>query len=221
MTDMTAIQNLFARQPQASERKQDELGQEDFLRLMTTQLQNQDPFKPMENGDFLGQMAQFSTVSGIDRLQSTFTDTADALTGSQALQAASLVDRQVLVPSSQGAFDGENPLSGMVEVPAEASAGVLAIQNAQGQLVAQLPLVPGPGGRAAFSWDGTDGDGKLALPGDYQLEARYRVGRETQAAEPLVWGRVDSVSLKGPGGGISVNVAGMGAMSLSRALEIS
>ncbi|MFN2329790.1 MAG: flagellar hook assembly protein FlgD [Chromatocurvus sp.] len=221
MTDISAIQDLFARQPQAAERNRDELGQQDFLRLMTTQLQNQDPFKPMENGDFLAQMAQFSTVSGIDKLQATFTDTADALTGSQALQAASLVDRQVLVPSSQGRFDGENPLAGAVSVPEGASGGLVAVMNAQGQTVAQLPLIQGPGGRATFQWDGADGDGKMAPPGDYRLEARYRVGRETEAAEPLVWGRVDSVSLKGPGGGISINVAGMGAMSLSRALEIS
>ena len=43
----------------------DQLGQEDFLKLMTTQLQNQDPFAPMENGEFIAQMAQFSTVTGI------------------------------------------------------------------------------------------------------------------------------------------------------------
>lgn len=221
MSEMTAIQDLFTRQPQSSERKRDELGQEDFLRLMTTQLQNQDPFKPMENGDFLGQMAQFSTVSGIDRLQETFTSTADALTGSQALQAASLVDRQVLVPSAQAGFDGENPMTGVVEVPGQSEAAVLAIQNAQGQLVAQVPLSPGPDGRATFSWDGVGNDGKLAPPGEYRLQAAYRVGRETEAAQPLVWGRVDSVSLNGPGGGISINVAGMGAMSLSQALEIS
>lgn len=221
MTEMTAIQELFARQPPAAGRERDELGQEDFLRLMTTQLQNQDPFKPMENGDFLAQMAQFSTVSGIDRLQETFSSTADALTGSQALQAASLVDRQVLVPSSQGSFDGENPVTGVVEVPAQAGAAVLAVQNADGQLVAQVPLSAGPDGRASFSWDGVTGDGKSAPPGDYRFQARYRAGRETEAAQPLIWGRVDSVSLQGPGGGISINVAGMGAMSLSQALEVS
>lgn len=221
MNDLSSIQELFARQPQAAERKRDELGQEDFLRLMTSQLQNQDPFKPMENGDFLGQMAQFSTVSGIDRLESAFASTADALTGNQALQAASLVDRQVLVPSSQAQFDGENPLTGAVQVPEQASAAVVAIKDAQGQLVAQVPLAAGPGGRAVFSWDGVGSDGALVPAGDYSLEARYRVGRETEAAEPLVWGRVDSVSLKGPGGGISINVAGMGAMSLGQAIEIS
>ncbi|HEU4618215.1 MAG TPA: flagellar hook capping FlgD N-terminal domain-containing protein, partial [Gammaproteobacteria bacterium] len=47
----------------------DKLGQADFLRLMITQLRNQDPFKPMESGEFLGQIAQFGTVSGIDEVR--------------------------------------------------------------------------------------------------------------------------------------------------------
>ena len=221
MEALSSIQELFARPAPADEGPKDELGQADFLRLMTTQLQNQDPFKPMENGDFLAQMAQFSTVSGIDRLESSFNSTADALTGNQALQAASLVDREVLVPSDRGVFDGENPLAGAVELPGGASAAVLDVRDAQGQLVAQLPLAAGPGERAAFRWDGVGADGELAAAGTYRLEARYLVGRETAAAEPLVWGSVDSVSLQGPGGGISINVAGMGAMSLGRALEIS
>jgi len=49
-----------------------ELGQEDFLRLMITQLENQDPFKPMESGDFLGQIAQFGTVEGLSRSLTDF-----------------------------------------------------------------------------------------------------------------------------------------------------
>lgn len=221
MSEMSAIQSLFGSQPQAAERNRDELGQQDFLRLMITQLQNQDPFKPMENGEFLGQMAQFSTVSGIQRLESTFTNTAEALTGSQALQAAALVDRQVLVPSSQAAFDGESPLTGAVDIPPGATGAVVAIMNAQGQPVAQLSLAAGSGGRATFSWDGVGSDGKMTPAGDYRLEARYQDGRETVAAQPLAWGRVESVALTGSGGSITINVAGMGAMSLGRALEIS
>ena len=48
------------------------LATEDFLALMTTQLQNQDPLKPLESGDFLGQIASFSTVSGIGELNDSF-----------------------------------------------------------------------------------------------------------------------------------------------------
>lgn len=221
MNGLTAIQEVFARAPKAADKKSDELGQKDFLRLMTTQLQNQDPFKPMENGDFLAQMAQFSTVSGIDRLESSFSGTADALMGNQTLQAAGLVDRDVLVPSSTGHFDGESPVSGVIELPGQTSQAALGVVDAGGQLVAQVPLSVGADGRARFSWDGVMANGTKAPPGNYRLEARYRVGGETVAAEPLVWGRVDSVSLQGPGGGIAINVTGMGPMSLSRAVEIS
>ena len=77
-----------------------EMGQADFLRLMTTQLQYQDPFKPMESGEFLGQIAQFSTVSGIQGMQESLDGLAAALSSNQTLQAASLVGRGVMVPSS-------------------------------------------------------------------------------------------------------------------------
>ena len=65
----------------------DELGQTEFLELMTTQLTYQDPLKPMENGDFLGQMAQFGTVSGISELNNTFSNLSESFQSNQALQA--------------------------------------------------------------------------------------------------------------------------------------
>jgi flagellar basal-body rod modification protein FlgD len=77
-----------------------ELGQEQFLSLMITQLKNQDPFKPMESGEFLGQLAQFGTVSGLAGLQTSFDSLATSLVSNQALQAASLVGRSALVASS-------------------------------------------------------------------------------------------------------------------------
>ena len=79
-----------------TEKKQ--LGQEDFMDLMLTQMNNQDPFKPMENGEFLTQMAQFSAVSGLKDIKESFQGLADTMQSNQALQAASMVGRKVLVP---------------------------------------------------------------------------------------------------------------------------
>ena len=63
------LEKIGAKTPEADPTKRkSSLGQEDFLRLMTTQLQNQDPFAPMENGEFIAQMAQFSTVTGITEM---------------------------------------------------------------------------------------------------------------------------------------------------------
>ena len=83
--------------PSSSAGKPDDsgkLGQEEFLRLMITQLKNQDPTKPLDSGEFLGQLAQFGTVSGLADLKSSFTELAGSLVSNQALQAAgrSLLD---------------------------------------------------------------------------------------------------------------------------------
>jgi len=199
-----------------------ELGQEEFLRLMIAQLQNQDPFEPMENGDFLGQMAQFSTVTGIGELKESFDDTAQALKGSQALQAASMVDRQALVKSDTAAFDGENPLRGVIDLPSNALSAEAVIRDGSGEVIRRVPAAIGADGRATFSWDGFDADGRERAPGTYQVSASVRVGSQTEAAETLVWGRIESVTLGSSKDGEAViNLAGIGPVPLGQAKEIS
>ena len=87
---------------ETEQRDNDQLGQAEFLELMTAQLRFQDPLQPMENGDFLGQMAQFGTVSGINDLNNTFNSMSSSFQSNQALQASTLVGRRVLVPSQSG-----------------------------------------------------------------------------------------------------------------------
>ena len=208
--------------PKVPTNPNNELGQEQFLRLMITQLQNQDPFEPMENGDFLGQMAQFSTVSGIGDLKESFEATAQALKGSQALQAASLVDRSALVKSSSAGFDGETPVRGAFEVPSGASQAEVTIRDASGALVRRIPATVGADGRATFSWDGFDAEGNQRAAGTYQVSASVQAGTGTQAAETLVWGRIDSVTLgSSKDGSVVINLAGIGPVPLGQAKEIS
>ena len=80
--------------------REGDLGQEDFLHLMLTQLKNQDPFKPMESGEFLGQIAQFGTVQGLAGLQTSFDSLSSSLVSNQALQASTVVGRSALVQTS-------------------------------------------------------------------------------------------------------------------------
>ena len=223
MTQMSAIQQLLGQAPPASASQNGSLGQDDFLRLMITQLQNQDPFKPMENGDFLGQMAQFSTVSGIEELNNTFSSASASMQSSQALQAASLVERDVLTPSASAYLpaEGEGEVRGAVAVPPGADEAVVTITDSSGSLVARIPAEVGSDGRARFTWNGHDADGNRMAAGTYRVEASARVGGETQAAQPLVWHRVDSVSLSGRGNSISLNLVGGGTVALRDAVEIS
>lgn len=222
--DISSITGIrqFSDGPGVPTNPNNELGQEEFLSLMIAQLQNQDPFKPMENGDFLGQMAQFSTVSGIGELQESFDATARSLQGGQALQAAALVDRSALVESDQLAFDGENPARGAFEVPTGALEAQVDIRDGTGALIRRVPAVIGSDGRASFAWDGFDDDGVVRAPGSYSISASVRVGNQMQAADTLVWGRIESVTLGTSQDGSAVlNIAGIGPVPLGQAREIS
>ena len=93
-----------------------QLQQEDFLELMIAQFSNQDPFAPLENGDFLGQLAQFGTVSGIEELQQSFETVAASLNSDQALQASTLIDHEVLAPGNIGVLEAGGTIQGAVEL---------------------------------------------------------------------------------------------------------
>ncbi len=193
------------------------LGQDDFLRLMTTQLQNQDPFKPMENGEFLGQMAQFSTVSGIQELQASFATLASSLAANQTLQAASLVGRNVMVPSEFGHLPEDGAMLGAADMPASGQL-VVDVVDASGQVVRNLDLGTQPAGIARFSWDGLDNAGERAAEGAYTIRARMVQGTAQTALETLAVGRVDSVGLSR--NGLTLELRGLDPAPLADVLQI-
>ena len=196
------------------------LQQEDFLELMVAQFSNQDPFKPMENGDFLGQLAQFGTVSGIEELQESFETVASSLYSDQALQASTLIDHEVLAPGTVGVLDSGGSIQGAVEL-ATSTAGVdVRITNAAGVQVGRVQLPTQGAGLARFEWDGLDEAGQQVAPGQYRLEAVSRGNGVNEQLPMLVQARVESVSLGG-GGGILLDLEGLGELSLSDVRRIS
>lgn len=203
----------------STNKPRNELGQTEFLSLMTAQLENQDPLKPMENGEFMGQIAQFSTVEGIGNLNESFSALAGAMQSSQALQASALVGRNALIEGNRGQL-GSNGLSGAIELPSGATNVTVEILNGSGQLVGQLDMGALPAGQHNFAWDGRDANGNRLPEGSYRIAARANVGNQTQALGSLVNGRVDSVSFQGSQG-LVLNVDGVGAISLSDIRQIS
>ncbi len=196
------------------------LGQEDFLQLMITQLNNQDPFKPMASGEFLTQIAQFSQASGIQDLQNSFAELSSALTSSQALQASALVGRTVLVESSEAALAAGGTVSGRVELPQPVQSLQVEVLGPAGEVLRRLDLGPQAAGQAAFTWDGRDDAGNPLPPGAYTLRAVAGSGGESAAATVLLAARVDSVTLGGGAGGITLNLAGLGQRPLGDVREI-
>ena len=202
---------------QAPSTKKQELGQAEFLRLMTTQLQNQDPFKPMESGEFLSQIAQFSTVSGIQQLNDAFGGLSSSLTANQTLQAAQLVGRGVLVPSDRGWLPESGELRGAATLPASGTLNV-EIVDASGQVVRRLDLGTQPAGTRHFSWDGLDANGDRLPAGSYTLRARSGDGTSQIALDTLAVGQVRSVALGT--GGLSLELEGLAPVALADVQQI-
>jgi len=200
-----------------SDKKAESLGQADFLKLMTTQLQNQDPLKPLDSNDFLGQIAQFSTVSGIQGLQDSFKSLSSSLTSSQSLQAACLVGHGVLYPSATGYLDGESGLSGVVDM---SSGGQVAVEvvDGSGQVVRRLDLGTQGAGTSYFTWDGKDAAGNTLPSGSYGIRAQVTRNGKAEAADTLAAGLVQSVALGS--NGLSLNLAGIGEVPFNSVRQI-
>lgn len=200
--------------------KEQKLGQEDFIKLMTTQMNHQDPMKPMENGDFLSDMAQFSTVSGLKEIKDSFNSLASSLQSSQALQASSMVGRQVLVPGSMSTLSEGTPMRGAVELSSNVADLKVSIMNDKGALVKEVSLGNKPAGVAHFSWDGLLSADKKAMSGNYSISAVGSVDGKQESLQTLITDTVQSVSLGSGGQGVSLSLANAGSAGLADVKEI-
>lgn len=180
----------------AEERKRSgELGQEDFLELMLAQVRNQDPFSPMENGEFIAQMAQFATVDGIQEMQKSVAALNTTMASSQVLTASTLVGRGVLAPGGAFTLGEQGGVSGVLSTDPGASRLTLSIHDAAGALVARRALAASPDGITRFAFDGTGASGSRLPPGRYRIEAEALAGGSSRRAEVALEQRVDSVTI--------------------------
>ena len=128
------------------------LGQEDFLKLMTAQLQNQDPFAPMDNGDFIAQMAQFSTVTGITEINNNLTNLGSKLEPNRVATAAQFLGHSVLVPGQVASPDDKGEIHGVVDLPGYSNDVGLTFTSPSGEIVHTMNLGSNEKGLVGFSW---------------------------------------------------------------------
>ena len=197
------------------------LTQTDFLQLLTTQLQDQDPTQPMDNSQMAAELAQFATLSTDQNIDSTLNTmntnmTSNAQT-SQVLNAANLVGKQVLVPSSTLDFSG-SATNGAVNVTT-AGDTVVNITDSNGNLINSIDLGTQQVGLAQFSWNGTDSNGNPVSNGVYTLSANS--GGSSAALTTYASGSVTGVGFGGPSTGTIVDVAGVGTVPLSQVAQIN
>ncbi|MCD9030417.1 flagellar hook assembly protein FlgD [Luteimonas sp. Y-2-2-4F] len=201
-----------------ADKKNDGLGQADFLRLMTEQLKHQDPLNPMENSAFLGQLAQFSTVQGLQDLNGTVNGFAEAMSTDQLLRGATLVGREVLVPSAKLALGDEGGTSGLVAAPGPGTV-TFEIRDANGQKVREFAATASAAGEVPFAWDGTDAAGQRLPAGQYAVTARHAGTDGTGASlNTYVRGRVESVSVGSDG--LYLDLQGLGTAPVGYVLRV-
>ena len=195
------------------------MGQDEFLELMTTQLRNQDPMEPMDNGEFLAQIAQFGTVNGINELLTTTQSLSASLQSSQALQASNIIGRQVLVEHDEGYLSATGMVQGAADLGSSADVAV-NIYDFSGQLVNRVDLGARSPGLVQFAWDGTTLNGTRAAAGRYRIEVEASRFGETESIAPMVTSTVTSLTLGGIGREMQVELENLGQIPFSQINQI-
>lgn len=197
------------------------LKQEDFFALLTEQLANQDPTKPVNNDQLVAQMTSFTMADGISQLNTKFGDFASSMTSSQALQASSLIGQNVLVTGNIGHMSEPGQGVKGVIINEETSQDTkIAIQNSQGEVVRTMNIGTLAQGNVEFNWDGTDQDGNPLPAGDYAIKVQGEVFGEPRSLPTAINRHVDSVSLTGAGQGVILNLDGDVSIKLDDVIQI-
>ena len=172
-----------------------EAGSEDrFLKLLVAQMANQDPLNPMDNAQVTSQMAQISTVNGIDKLNTTVQGLNQQFVQMQALQGATLVGRDVILPGDRLSTSDAGLVQGGFELGSAADSVKIEVLNAGGRVIDTIDLGAEGAGRHGFEWTPAAGI-------DASLGERFRVvaksGATAVASTPLMRDRVDAVATGG------------------------
>ncbi|WP_086932537.1 flagellar hook assembly protein FlgD [Agarilytica rhodophyticola] len=225
-TNNSVFNNLSIRDKKESTPQDNELGQSAFLELMITQLENQDPLSPQDNTEFVAQLAQFSSVESLDKLNNNFDSFTNNFVANQALQASSLVGRSVTVPTDTAILESGNVVSASIDVPSSTGDLSVSIYNEAGELVDQISLGEQPAGEMVMRWDGlnfeVNGDltdwqssHENGLPaGTYKFEVTSSIDGVDTVLETALSANVNSVTVAS-NGSLILNLAGIGAVSLA------
>lgn len=194
------------------------LGQADFLKLMTAQMKNQDPFNPVDNTQMVAQMAQFSSLAGITEMSSTLKAIADKLGGTSVADAVSYVGRTVLTEGDVAYGLASGGLAGAIELGAEATDVNVSITDASGRVLKTMSLGKQPAGTLTYEWDGIAADGTAAGAGPFTVAVLASNNGANVPATGLVWAPVQSVSTTS--GQAVLTLPGIGEVPVSAVRQI-
>lgn len=189
-----------------------------FLTLLVTQLRNQDPLNPLDNAQVTTQLAQISTVSGINKLNDTVASLGAAFAAGQYLQATGLVGRDVVVAGSKLTLADGKAAYGMA-IAKDADTVTVTIKSPAGGVVRTIELGAQKSGIRTFEWDGNDDAGKALDAGDYTMSVTATSKGEAVATDALTIAKVTGVAPTAQG--TLLMLGSLGSVALSDVLQVN
>ncbi len=183
--------------------------QDRFLKLLVTQLQNQDPLNPMDNAEVTSQIAQLSTVNGISQLNETLLALSGQMDMTQAMQASALIGRDVLVPGDKIALGNGVATPVGIDLVSPATQVTADIVDRSGKVLRSYDLGAQPSGIVSVGWDGLDEAGAAAPDGAYSLRVTAVNGEgKAVPAGTLTYANVTAVDYGSSGVKLDLGIAG-------------
>lgn len=187
------------------------------MTLLVTQMKNQDPLNPMDNAQVTSQLAQLSTVTGIDKLNNTMEALIGSVQSSQSMQASGMIGRVVLTEGNNvDLFEGDSLFA--VDLPASADNVKVTIKDADGVIVREMSLGKQPFGLLELNWGGETNSGEIAADGRYFYEVSATSASGTINTVPMAYSMVNSVSNSADG--IQMNLSNLKTVSLGEIKQV-
>lgn len=175
----------------------------DFMKMLVAQMQYQDPTKPVDSAQMTSQLAQISTVDGINKLNDTMSSLAKGLQGNVISQAASMIGRDVLVPGNNISLTQGNAKFG-IQMPAAADAVNVSILDESGKTVKVMSMGPQAVGNLPITWNGTNANGESVPSGNYTFQVSANSNGKALRSVPLE--RAGVASVTNTPDGVSLNL---------------
>ena len=204
-----------------SKKSNSSLDQADFLKLLTTQLQNQDPSSPVDNNQMVTTMSQLSVVENLSTISNNVDNVVNAISSSSALSASSLVGRSVLVDSKTAFFDGTNPVTAQIDAGEGASNVKISITDSN--VVSSFEAGSAIDGKIDFSWDGIQDQktGAKYDSGKYTISVTASQNGQNVNLPVKTYATVGSVVLGKTTSDTKLNLLGYGEVSLDKVEQIA
>ena len=207
--------------PAANETKSTELDQDSFMKLMLTQLEYQDPLKPVDNTEFIAQTAQFSSVAGINSMRDSLDKFVADQSSLKTLFSANLLGKTAMITTSEISLKENTPIDIEYTLPQQAESVSVLVLDQTGAMVQRKELGTQGQGTHTFTWDGIGDDDSQLAPGDYSIRVEYpnSLGDNT-AAQTSIATKIDSVSFGTSGTGSVLTTSEGREIQLSEVTKI-